>query len=577
MGLSPIALAEQKPILIGLIHFSPPLSVDMDFEPSLKHLQKFFYPRKVIAKVYSSEELEKKVETGEVDFFFASSGFYYRMHHFGARDIATVVTAEKPIPNFGTAGAFITRKERSDIISYEDMRNKTLAANYPSAFHGYRIGMADLEERGFNHKKFFRKIKFQGENADKLLEAVINKKVDVAFIRACWLEEHERRGIPVFDKLKVIEPREGPIACLHSTQAYPNNTFAATYKVDPELARQVAVVLLSMPPGKGGQHWSIATDFKPVDRLYKILKAGPYEYLNQWSIKRILQEFWPAFVFVFLSILGLILHSWRAQKLVEQATQKVLEVERSKELMKEKAQKLTEKMELQQKINLVGRLSSMFAHEMNQPLAATKYYIDGLKTLRCSQQSIPSDLLDYSLKGIDKEIQRASRIVTKVRQYSKGAPDRDQLVNISESLKEICITLGDKYRKNISITSKIENGLNVFGDPVEIEILCWNLLKNAIEESSDSLEKIVRVDLHQKAESVSLSITNSGRLFTEEQAKTLSQNILKSQKKEGLGLGLAVVMSIVEAMNSTIDFRPRESGGLIVSVTFPNQVKTNGI
>lgn len=549
----------------------------MDFEPSLEHLQKFFYPRKVIAKVYSSDELEKKVETGEVDFFFASSGFYYRMHHFGARDIATIVTSEKPIPNFGTAGAFITRKERSDISSYEDMQDKTLAANYPSAFHGYRIGMADLEERGFNHKNFFKSINFLGEDADKLLEAVITKRVDIAYIRACWLEEHERQGIPVFDKLKVIEPRKGPIACLHSTLAYPNNTFAATYKVDPELARKVAVVLLSMPPGKGGQHWSIATDFKPVDQLYKILKAGPYDYLNQWSIKRIIREFWPAFVFLILSVIGLILHSWRAQKLVENATQKILEVEKSKELMKEKAQKLTEKMELQQKINLVGRLSSMFAHEMNQPLAATKYYIDGLKALRSGKRNIPINLLDYSLKGLDQEIQRASRIVNKVRQYSKGTPDREQLVNISDSLKEICLTLGGKHKNAINVSTEIHDGLTIFGDPVEIEILCWNLLKNAIEESSNSPEKIVKVSLCQRNESVTLIITNSGRLLTEEQANTLSQNILKSQKKEGLGLGLAVVMSIVEAMNSSIDFRPRKSGGLIVSVTFPNQVKTNGI
>lgn len=46
--------SSEKPITIGLIHFSAPLSNDMDFSPSLEHLQKVFAPRKVIAKVYSS-------------------------------------------------------------------------------------------------------------------------------------------------------------------------------------------------------------------------------------------------------------------------------------------------------------------------------------------------------------------------------------------------------------------------------------------------------------------------------------------------------------------------------------------
>ena len=42
----------------------------MDFGPTLKHLQAFFAPRKVVAKVYQSPELEKAVEQGKIDFFF---------------------------------------------------------------------------------------------------------------------------------------------------------------------------------------------------------------------------------------------------------------------------------------------------------------------------------------------------------------------------------------------------------------------------------------------------------------------------------------------------------------------------
>ena len=132
----------------------------MDFGPTLKHLQAFFAPRKVVAKVYQSPELEKAVEQGKIDFFFASSGFFYRMQPFGARDLATIVIAAKTKPNFGTAGVFFTRRDRKDINKFEDMKGKVLVANYETAFHGYRTGMAELENRGFNHEKFFKKVIF---------------------------------------------------------------------------------------------------------------------------------------------------------------------------------------------------------------------------------------------------------------------------------------------------------------------------------------------------------------------------------------------------------------------------------
>ena len=61
------------------------------------------------------------------------------------------------VSNFGTAGAFITRRDRTDIKTLEDMRGKTFAANYESAFHGYRIGIAELVKHGYDPKKFFRR------------------------------------------------------------------------------------------------------------------------------------------------------------------------------------------------------------------------------------------------------------------------------------------------------------------------------------------------------------------------------------------------------------------------------------
>ena len=82
----------------------------MNFGPTLKHLQNFFAPRKVTARVYQSSELEQAVEQGKIDFFFASSGFFYRMRPFGARDLATIVIADQNQTEFRDGGCLFYAK-----------------------------------------------------------------------------------------------------------------------------------------------------------------------------------------------------------------------------------------------------------------------------------------------------------------------------------------------------------------------------------------------------------------------------------------------------------------------------------
>lgn len=55
----------------------------MDFGPTLKHLQAFFAPRKVVAKVYQSPELEKAVEQGKIDFFLQAPDSFIGCNHSG--------------------------------------------------------------------------------------------------------------------------------------------------------------------------------------------------------------------------------------------------------------------------------------------------------------------------------------------------------------------------------------------------------------------------------------------------------------------------------------------------------------
>ncbi len=506
---------EPEQISIGLIFFSPPLSKDMDFTPTLRYLQKAMAPQKVKATVYSSDKLEELVKTGAVDFFFASSGFYWRMLPFGVRNIASIIIEEKPDPNKGTAGAFITRIDRKDISHLEDMRGKSILLNYSTGFHGNRTGMAEIARRGWDPDSFFSEKKFVGENGNFVIEKLLDGQADVGYVRACWLEEFANLNEDIMEKIKVVEPRSGPIACLHSTDYYPNNTLASTYKVSNELAKRITVALLTMPMDEYGQSWSIATDFKPVDNLYKNLKEGPYSYLREWSFRVLWQKYWPFVTMLLMAILGLIAHSWRAERLVEKRTQQLVEETNRRKELEKQAEVLIEKMETQQKLNLVGHLSSMFAHEMNQPLAAFTYFLDGIKAL-VKNKTIDPELLDYSITQMKSEINRASAIVQKVRNYAKTEASRTDRINATEIISEVTKTLETKYNGTITFEQTGEKDIFVLGDGLEIQLLFWNLLKNAAEAASEAEEPKITIDISKEDSIVLFDIQNNGHKLTTE-------------------------------------------------------------
>ena len=175
-------------------------------------------------------------------------------------------------------------------------------------------------------------------------------------------------------------------------------------------------------------------------------------------------------------------------------------------------------------------------------------------------------MLDFSLGQMEHELKRASEIVNKVRDYSKKTVTREARVDLTSIVQEITQTLKMKFNNSVAVDAKSASDVAVEGDPVETEILFWNLLKNAMEESQKMECPEVWVVLEADEDSVILTVENSGRKLSEEDVAKLGTQTFKSEKSEGLGLGLVVVRSILEAMNGVIQYAPRDEGGLKVTV-----------
>ena len=539
------------------------------------------------AKFYRMDALQEAVRSEAVDLFLASSGFFWEMQlKYGARDLATLVTAQAPDPNRGVAGTIFVRRDRADLKTLADLKDKRLVAGRSNMFLAYQLAMGEVAAAGYDADRFFSSIRHEDLPAETVVEAVLKGKADVGFLRACVLEY---RYPDWAQKLRIISPKDDPVfACAHSSALYPNWTLGATAKVPPGVLKEVAGALLSLPP-VDGIAWSLATDFKRIDDLARDLKIGRYAYLRDWSWRGIWRRFQVPIVCFGIALAALLLHLLRVERLVAKRTRALTEeMERRRKLEAER-EAVREHVERLERIQIVGQLSTMIAHDIKQPLAAAGYYIDGLSML-LKRPSPEPEKLARSAERIRRQIERIGLIVDQVRRYAKKEDRRDARVEIAPLIEKAlaeCKLPADmrvERKGRLAVASDGEQPaqpLCVRGNLLELECVFINLIRNAVEAQREVKDDaFVSIDcevvqMEGDGSALCVRIANNGAVLTQAAIERLREPLVSS-KPDGLGLGLQIAESIVEAHAGRFSMKPGSgegalyrTGGATVSFVLP--------
>lgn len=553
------------PVRLGLIEFNYSLYNAREIDATIERLRQALAPRTLHVRRMRAEELDAEVRAGNIDFFVASAGFYWRMIPYGARSIASVVNASKPDPNRSDGAVFVVPAE-SSARSLADLKGLTLAASYPTAFIGYRTAMAEIAEKGYDYERFFSRTIFTGSpHIHTLVHALDAGQADVTIIPACTWEE-----MPEADRARyrlIGVRRDAGMRCFTSTPAYPGHTMAVMNGVSPEVAKTVTETLLSMKGRPNAESWSVATDFTPVDRAYRLLRIGPYAYLRDKSLRHWVQENRTAILLVLLAIAGLAFHAWRSEALVLRRTRELRDEERARTEALRELEGMNQRMERMHRANIVGQLSSMISHELAQPLAAIRYYCEGEKELLADPAGNAAMLLRCNAKAAS-QVDRAIAIVAKVRSYAKAGARREDRVDLSATLKSVLAELSVKGIGRVRVEKRMPPALFVKGDALELELLLWNLLKNATEAALAAPAPSIMIVGREEEGRAFLRIENSGAALTDDDLQRLVSP-LSSAKAGGLGLGVSIVRSIAESTGGGIAFEARAAGGLSALVRLP--------
>lgn len=535
-----------------------------------EHTQVFDETRDALIKKFGKENvsfdlihvnrLVSKIFSGEVNFFISTTGLSRRLQADGARDLVTLTSKRFPNPNLSYGSVFLTRKD-SRISSIADMQEKVLVGNRPLGFYGYVVPIGEIARHGYKPKDFFSKEIFLDSGSHNVLASLLRGEGDVATVPSCFLEDNYPEDHPFRKDLKPINVLESK-PCVRSTPAYPNWAFSSSPGASPEVARDVLKTLLDMPTDSKGYRWSIATNFSGTDQLYKDLKEGMYIILNEWSLKTFFKEYKHWFFSLTVLLICLAGYSALLNYLVRKKTRQLQRSIKHQQVLQKRSRDSEAKFESLQKLGIIGQMSSMIAHELRQPLSTLRLYAQGLqRKLERGEWSIEQS--SEVLSKIVTQAERAEQIVQSVRNYAKSKRSEKQEICLTEIVNNALYAFkqSGRFRRNVIVS--IAEDIRLFANPMEFELAILNLLRN----SADSL-----ASLNHKDPKIELAVRRNGD-FAEIEVKDNGVKVseadlqaavvpLRSNKENGLGIGLSLVNNIMENHGGSLVLHARKEGGV---------------
>ncbi|TXI12032.1 MAG: PAS domain S-box protein [Polynucleobacter sp.] len=224
----------------------------------------------------------------------------------------------------------------------------------------------------------------------------------------------------------------------------------------------------------------------------------------------------------------------------------------------ELARQQEEKMQFSSRLATMGEMASSLAHELNQPLAAISNYCTGIANrLKSSQDlNIEKDILP-AIEKATTQAHRAGTIIQRIRGFVKRSQPQSKNVDI-RSIIEDSVGLAEieaqRYGVQLS-TSLADNIPTVFLDPILIQQVLVNLLKNAIDAVKNGTNhhpnaKIIalKVDIDQivNPSMLRIQVIDHGPGIPEDALERLYEPFF-STKQDGMGIGLNICRSIVES------------------------------
>jgi C4-dicarboxylate-specific signal transduction histidine kinase len=202
------------------------------------------------------------------------------------------------------------------------------------------------------------------------------------------------------------------------------------------------------------------------------------------------------------------------------------------------------------RVTILGELTASIAHELNQPLAGLVSSGDACRRWLANQ---PPNIerANQSLERIIRDADRASKVVERVRGLAKNTPPRKAAVSVKEAVREVIVlTRGEVEQNHIRLETQFADDLPlIWADRIQFQQVCLNLIVNAIESIKNlrggPRNLLVRTE-KDASDGVLVTVSDTGAGLDSKNMEDIF-NAFYTTKPEGMGMGLAISRSIIEA------------------------------
>src|SRR5712672_1108557 len=224
------------------------------------------------------------------------------------------------------------------------------------------------------------------------------------------------------------------------------------------------------------------------------------------------------------------------------------------------------------RVTTMGQLTASITHEVNQPItAAVTYALAARRFLKAEPPNFHE--VDDALSLIVKEGNRAGEVVERVRALIKKVPARKDAVAIDDAILEvIALTRNEVANNGVSVRTQFAEGLPpVQGDRVQLQQVMLNLIVNAIQSMSgveDGNRELHVSTVSIEPEGVCVAVRDTGPGLSPESLSHLFEPFYTT-KPDGMGMGLSICRSIIEAHGGRLWAIRCEPRGALFQFTVP--------
>lgn len=216
------------------------------------------------------------------------------------------------------------------------------------------------------------------------------------------------------------------------------------------------------------------------------------------------------------------------------------------------------------RLTAMGEMAQALAHELNQPLSAIANYMKGSRRLLEAKTDGDSAMVREAMDRAAEQSMRAGQIIRRLRDFVARGESERRMESLSKLVEEAsALALVGAKERGVRVRFQFDPSADlVLADKVQIQQVMLNLIRNAIEAMDESSRRELTISSKQQGEMAVIEVADTGAGISEEVAMHLFQPFITS-KAHGMGVGLSISRTIVEAHGGHIVAEPNPGGGTV--------------